>query len=212
MPLLPVMQSEPLLWGRRPRAFALTVATLAGLWLVITLGSILFRSHNMTAAIFSAIAMVGFPAGTVIYRWFRLAWDLVKRKAIGFSQFMEEVSSMAPVQEEVARATREAIGKSYRLRPEHVYSGDTERSLRPHYGASLVFAFEIAAGVPLLMGKDYLIEDPRVDDLVLRLSTEPRTVADIVRIVSDAYGGQLQPGGSIGSPISDNARQLEGGT
>ena len=62
-------------------------------------------------------------------------------------------------------------------------------------------------GVPLLMGKDYLVEDPCMDDLILRLSTEPRTVADIVRIMNDAFGGQLQSGGSIGSPISESAQQ-----
>ena len=144
--------------------------------------------------------IVGVPIGAVIYRWGRLAVGLARRRAASLPQFVEDVSSTVPMREDVAKAVREAIGKSYRLRPDYIHLGDTERSVRPYYGASLVFAFEIAVSVPLLMGKGYLVEDPRVDVLIMRLSTEPRTVADIVRIMNEAYGGVLRKREEIGTP------------
>ncbi len=194
MALLPFMQKEPVLWGWKPRLFVGATVGLIGLWLMITLFGFIFHAlwpKIVPFVIGTFAAIPGLALVRTIHGWLRRTVELRTRKSINFSYFLTEVSATNPLRPEIARATREALGRSYGLQPERIHADDTERSLRPYYGSSMVFAFEIALGVPFLLGKDYLIGDSGVDDVIVRLRDEPRTVADIVRIMNEAYGGQL---------------------
>ena len=201
--LLPVMRQEPVLWGWKPLLFLYSLLILTAIFLLLAIADGFFHAPLGLLPLYPLAGLAFLGAAFPVYLYIMRMSGLVLRKSVPQVHFLE---GLGP-ETEVALATREALSRSYRIKSEIVYARDTERSLRPFALTSTPFAFEIAVGVPLLMGKDYLVEDPCVDDLILRLSTEPRTVADIVRIMNDAFGGQLQSGGSIGSQISEGAQQ-----
>ena len=207
--LLPVMRQEPVLWGWKPLFFLYSLLILTAIFLLLAIADGFFHAPLGLLPLYplTGLAFLGtaFPLSRIFRRTVGLWW----RRPLSMEDF---ISSLGPAagHGEITVTVRAALGRAYRLRPELIYAADTEKSLRPFSFTLAPFAFEIAVGAPLLMGKDYLAEDPRVDEVILRLNSEPRTVADIVRIMDEAYGGQLRTSGGIGSPISDGAQQRSG--
>ncbi len=118
-----------------------------------------------------------------------------RRVLIATEEFASSVDPSGQLDLRVVEATRLAFSRIYGVPAKKIAPGDSERSLRIFLGTHIPYAFEVVLGARLIMGDQYCTDDPGVDDVLQEVHDTANTVADIVRIMSAAYGNRAADGG-----------------
>lgn len=201
---------EPFLWRKRSKVLGATLWIFVVAWIVLACDAAFGNGPRGVVPLIPIVAIILLGPLLALTARMRRPLLIRRRLRIDAASFATEVGLSGIASIRIAEAVRTAIGRIYGIPSEVVAPGDTDRSLRPFLGVASPFAFEIVLGTAILLGDQYRIEDPAIDEIIARVHDEANSVGDIARIMNEAYGGQLQSGGGIGSPMPDSDRRCNG--
>ena len=193
---------EPFVWRSRSWFVRMLVWGLLAGWLVLMFDAAFGNGPRgvvpllpllglfLVAPFYSAVGRVCAP---VLSR---------RRAVIATEAFASSVDPSGQLDLHVVEAARLAFGRIYGVPALTIAPGDSERSLRIFLGTHIPYAFEVVLGARLIMGDQYCTDDPGVDDILQEVHDTADTVADIVRIMSVAYGSRAAKGGAARSNMS----------
>ena len=186
---------EPFVWRSRSLFVRVLVWGLLASWLVLMCDA---AFGNGPRGVVPLLPLLGLflvaPLYSAMGRLCRPA--LFRRRAsIATEAFAYSVDPSGQIDLRVVEATRLAFSRIYGVPAKKIAPGDSERSLRIFLGTHIPYAFEVVLGTRLLMGDQYCTDDPGVDDILQEVHDTADTVADIVRIMSAAYGSRAANGG-----------------